>query len=417
MHRKWLTSLLCLWMAWVSLDAAAEMERRRSQFPEEHGYYFFPTPYSLPGIGDGLAVVAAASNISGSYVDAYAFALAGDLEGGGFALSDIHLVPKSLVLDITGNHFNKAVIQAYKSRGMDGGKDDYYLLDLDDNNFLGWRLTQTYRDRMFELYAMGYTGDWHLAALRDANGNTVQNTQNAESEEYGFYALGFRLDYTDDYQDPHKGVRLDVSRRQDRRASDFGPDQYAMFYNLTGYIPFGVRDTLVLNYYQADAVVKKQGETDPLAVQQHLGVDCTTGTPAEQADCLSLVNNTVSANRYGTADGLGGTGRLRGYKMNRYLGAHARFVGAEYRWNLTEEFTPFDIWVAKDIRTAIQLAFYVESGTVADHTADLGDTWRTDVGAGIRFVTASGMIIRGDLAAGQEGKEISIIIGYPWESF
>ncbi|MBI3561788.1 MAG: hypothetical protein HY080_08740 [Gammaproteobacteria bacterium] len=417
MQRKWLTHSLLVLLLVSAFGANAAIERRRSQFPQEPGHYIFPTPYSLPGIGNGLAVVAAGSNLLDSYVDAYAYALTGDLKGGGFAVSDIHLLPQRLILDITGAHFSKAAIQAYKSRGMASGKDDYYLLDLNDNNFLGWRLTNTYHDRMFELYAMGYSGNWHVASLRDTNGNTVQNTQNAASEHYGNYTLGFRIDYSDDYQDPRKGVRLDVSRRASLRKQDFSPDEYALFYNLTGYIPFGVRDTLALNYYQSDAVVTKQGVTDPLAVQQHLGVDCSTGTVAQQADCLSLVNNTINANRYGTVDGLGGTARLRGYKMNRYLGAHARFVGAEYRWNLTEEFTPFDIGIAKDIRTAIQIAFFVESGTVADRSADLGNSWSNNLGTGIRFVTASGLVIRGDIAFGKEGKELSIILGYPWESF
>lgn len=417
MHRKWLVRALWLWMALLAVSDASAMERRRSQFPHEHGYYFFPSPYSLPGIGDGLAAVAAASNIKDTYVDAYGYVLTGDLEGGGFAVSDIHLVPRRLILDITASHFSKAVVQSFRSRGMGGDENDYYLLDLDENNFFGWRLTNSWRDRMFELYAMGYDGDWHLAALRDADGNLVQTTQDAESEEFSAYALGFRIDYTDDSQDPRRGLRFDVSRRGHRGNPDFGPRQYTLQYNLTGYIPFGVRDTLVLNYFHADAVVTREGVTDPAAVEQHLGVDCTTGTPAEQADCLSLVNNTISANRYGTAEGLGGQARLRGYPMNRYVGAHVRFVGAEYRWNLTEEFTPFDIWVAKDIRTAIQLAFYVESGTAADRYAELGDTWRSNVGAGIRFVTASGLVIRGDLAVGQEDKQVSIIIGYPWETF
>jgi hypothetical protein len=33
------------------------------------------------------------------------------------------------------------------------------------------------------------------------------------------------------------------------------------------------------------------------------------------------------------------------------------------------------------------------------------------------MVTASSLVIRGDVATGDEGAEVSIIIGYPWESF
>jgi hypothetical protein len=33
------------------------------------------------------------------------------------------------------------------------------------------------------------------------------------------------------------------------------------------------------------------------------------------------------------------------------------------------------------------------------------------------MITASGLVIRGDIAIGSEGTEVSVIIGYPWESF
>ena len=93
------------------------------------------------------------------------------------------------------------------------------------------------------------------------------------------------------------------------------------------------------------------------------------------------------------------------------------FFGIEYRWNLVEETKPFDYFFAKDIRTVIQLAAFYERGTIADDRNDLWATMRESYGIGARLVTKSGLIFRADVATGDEGKEISIIFGYPWEVF
>ena len=42
---------------------------------------------------------------------------------------------------------------------------------------------------------------------------------------------------------------------------------------------------------------------------------------------------------------------------------------------------------------------------------------RDSYGIGARLVTKSGLIFRADIATGEEGEEVSIIVGYPWEVF
>jgi len=56
-------------------------------------------------------------------------------------------------------------------------------------------------------------------------------------------------------------------------------------------------------------------------------------------------------------------------------------------------------------------------GSVADKRQDLGDLYLSSYGAGFRMVTASGIVLRADVATGREGIETTIIVGYPWESF
>ena len=127
------------------------------------------------------------------------------------------------------------------------------------------------------------------------------------------------------------------------------------------------------------------------------------------------MNNAVANNTFGTASSLGGFSRLRGYPNMRYQGAHTEFYGSEIRWNLTDESTPYDIFVMRDVRTSWQIAFFYEVGTVGESRSDLGDFWRSSGGIGLRMVTASGVVFRADLAVGREGFSPNVFIGYPWE--
>jgi len=69
------------------------------------------------------------------------------------------------------------------------------------------------------------------------------------------------------------------------------------------------------------------------------------------------------------------------------------------------------------VRTSIQVAFFYETGITSDTRSDLHDrgNLRNSYGAGLRIVTASGVVFRGDIAHGKEGFNTAIFIGYPWE--
>jgi hypothetical protein len=191
-----------------------------------------------------------------------------------------------------------------------------------------------------------------------------------------------------------------------------------MEYNAAAYLPLGRHSTWVFNYFRSDAHVVRQGDTDRNSVAQDQTLNCSAiSDPAQRADCEAIIDNIVATNTYGTATGLGGTSRLRSYPENRYTGAHVVFYGTEVRWTLTEEARPFDIFIAKDIRTVLQVAVFYEMGSAADLRDELGDLYRASYGAGFRMVTASGIVLRADLAFGREGMETTVIMGYPWESF
>ncbi len=394
-------------------------ERRRDQFSKDPGYYFIPMPYSLPGIGEGLLIGGAYNNIADTHSDVIGFALAGDLEGFGALSLDNHLIPNTLILDLSLQHLSKAAVQSYNSRGMSSSKDDYTILNLTDNDFYAARLTGTWFNRMLEVYGGALDGRNRLEAIRDKDGNIIQTADGAIQDSSTLYTLGLRLDWTDDYLDPRHGLRYQLSRWWSNSDNALAADYYQLEHNLTGYIPIGKRSTWVFNYFQADAHVTRLGETNFAAVETQQGLNCSDPglTAAQQLQCQQVINNIIANNTYGSVENLGGWDRLRSYPDGRYKGAHSRFVATEFRWNLTEEFTPFDIWIARDIRTTIQVAFFYERGTIEDSKDRLGDIWRDSYGVGLRMVTASGLVFRGDIATGDEGAEVSVIIGYPWESF
>ena len=393
-------------------------DRRRDQFPKEFGYAAFPYPYRLPGIGSGLSFAAGAFNIADTYTDAYGIVFAGDVKGGVAGVGDIHLIPRTLILDLGYTAISKAAFRSYAQRGMNTGKDDFRLIEIGDTEFYGARMTATFYDRRFETYGAWYEGASRLKSIRDKDGNIIIEAQNPPRDRGHTTLLGARLDLTDDYSDPRRGLRFDVTRTQSPPRGS-GPDYFVMDYNTTAYVPFGRRNTLAFNLLRSDAFVTRQGETDGVALQQQLGLNCTDPilTPTQQQFCADVIATSIAHNRFGTATSLGGFSRLRSYPQGRYNGAHTLFFGAEYRWNLTDERTPFDIFIMKDVRTSIQLALFYETGVTSDTRSELykRSNMRDSYGAGLRIVTASGVVLRADLAHGKEGISTAIFIGYPWD--
>lgn len=396
-------------------DLSVAPDRRKSQFSKEFGYAVFPYPYSLPGIGSGLSLVGGAMNIADTYTDAYGLVFTGDVKGAAFGVGDIHIIPRTLILEIGYGTLSKVTIQSYGQRGMNTDKNDYRLLELGDTEYYGGRMTATFFDRRFEIYGAIYAGESKLKSIRDKDGNTIIEAQDP-SRQYNYtWLAGTRLDLTDDYQDPRKGFRIDVTRTT-TPPKNSGPDFYVMDYNTTAYIPIGRRSTWAFNFLRSDAIVRRQGVTDRAQLEQQQGLNCNSIVdPVQRNFCNEVIDNMIANNTYGTATSLGGFSRLRSYPQGRFKGANTLFYGTEIRWNLTDESTPYDIIIMKDVRTSVQVAAFYETGSVADSQSQLGKIMRDSYGLGLRIVTASGIVFRGDVGFGREGIAPAIFIGYPWE--
>jgi hypothetical protein len=192
-----------------------------------------------------------------------------------------------------------------------------------------------------------------------------------------------------------------------------------MDYSAAAYIPVGQRSTWAFNVFRSDAVVTRRGETNRQALQNEIGLNCESlpGESQNRAYCDQVIDNMILENQFGTATQLGGFSRLRGYPQGRFKGAHTQFLGTEFRWNLNEEDRPFDLFIMKDVRTLMQVAFFYETGVSSDRSMDLWhrNKMRDTVGAGFRIVTASGAVLRADVGVGRDGPGVAVFIGYPWE--
>ena len=392
-------------------------ERRKDQFYTDSGYYVVPTPYSIPGIGGGIILVGAVTNYK-DYSDIYGFAAAGDLEGIGIISAENHLIKETLIIDFALQSFNKASSQVYTERGMGAAEGDYFLAELDNALFYGSRLTYTMHERKLEFYGMVFDNEAKAGALRNPDGSLIQAASDAETVAARSITVGVRLDLTDDYNDPRKGFRLEGSFWHSPPLSQDSPDYNIFDLNITGYVPVSKNDSVVLNYFQADTQMNRIGETETAVLEANQGYDCAAiPDPSLQQYCNNLITSTAAHNTYGSVGALGGLSRLRSYPGGRFEGSHARFYGIEYRWNINDDNKPFDIFIAKDIRTVMQVAFFYERGAISDDKSELWNRMAYSAGIGFRMVTSSGVVFRADVANGDEGSEISVIVGYPWEVF
>ena len=402
-------SVACFSVEWVP-------ERRKDQNPTQPAHLIFPLPYSKPGIGDGIVLLGTLSNFYETTADITALLVTGDAKGKIINGSEVPLYSDVLFLDFYLQDIDRVGVNNYSIRGIDGsGKDDFTILDISVAKEIDAELNLTFYERRLNFYYLYSDFESQIDALLDNNGEeiTILGEPFVSSGSSDRYRIS--IDLTDDYLDPRKGFRFDVSY-QDHKADNIeDADFYTLNYTILSYLPIDDSDTLVLNYYQSDAHVRRQGDVDPTNIRAELDLNCGL----TDSECLTteqeLVDTFINARSNGTSQSLGGDLRLRSFPGDRYKGAHTAFFGVEYRWNITQEVKPFDYYIWKDVRTGMQVAFFAEIGSVSETSSTLWDERKHSVGAGFRLVAASGAVYRADVATGDEGVEVTIIFDYPWE--
>lgn len=416
---------LCLLLGLFIFSEAAfalelKVDRRRKQFHDDFSYGILPIPFSVPGIGSGLSVAAAATNIYDSYFDIGTIkTVAGDVDLFSVLAGDLFLIPETLFLDLAYNDFGTVASNFYKTRGMNSEKDDYNVMEVADAKFNWGRATLTFDQRRVELFASYSEMLMQVEKVRNPDGDIIAEVENPEQTRNINMKVGFRYDNTDDFLDPRVGVRLELVYNSSPAEKADQPEYYIFDRNLQGYIPVGNRSTVVLNYFQSSAIVRNEGETDKTKIQEQLDFNCSEIADASQrATCeiaqSEIVNATYAGNKYGSATDLGGQNRMRSYPQGRFIGGQSASYGVEFRWNFAEETVPFNIYILRDVRTTLQGTLFYEVGSVSETLDELWDERRASYGFGFRMTAGSGLVYRFDYGIGDEGSEVTLIFGYPW---
>ncbi|MDH4286793.1 MAG: hypothetical protein OEV26_05150, partial [Gallionella sp.] len=414
-RRFWAGAILL--MLFSSASYAEVVERRKDQYGRDSGYYVYPIVGEIPGMGRASGLGASVLNMGGGDTDFTGYYVRGDIKATGAALLDYNIVPQRLIFDAGYNDYR--VLATSYNRGIDSNPTDVIYPKVEGAYLLG-QMTLTFDQRRYDVYARILSGRNRLIEVLDKNKQAFAGVDTSWNSGNS-YSVGGTIDLTDDRVDPRNGVRLEFSSRLPNGHNPDRSEYFVNDYNLTGYMPTRKWDTLVFNLFYSRAHVTREGLTDYALLQQRYGLNCTqypAGPNRTACDSTEakLLDGMLANNRYGTASPLGGTQRLRSFDNGRYYAGQALSYGAEYRWNLTDERTPFDIFIAKGIRTGIQLAAFVERGMVADDFEKLFKGGRESYGVGARMVL-SGVIIRFDLARGPEGAQSQLWITYPWSMF
>jgi len=411
---------------------AFEIDRRREQFNKQYGQLFVPLPYSIPGLGTGLFLIGNFGNIANTTTDITAFGGVGDAEFVFVFLDELFVYSDLLFLQYLRAHGFKFALPQYSSRGMNTSKYDFKYgignsWDLDAPT-----IKLTYFDKMLEI-GLGYnkqSGTFQKFVSPDKDDPTKQGETVAifdpglEINIANRVEFSAKLDYTDDYKDPRKGIRNTLFLDRQTATTSSEPSFDVVTNDLQIYFPVLEKSTIVLDLQVSDAYVSKKGETNIDVLKYKNGYSqCSSKffSAGERAiaeceeNAENLANTELAINSNGTSLSLGGSDRLRSFPEGRFQGAHTVYFAAEFRWNFSSsEGKKLDFFFIEDLVEELQLAFFFEQGSVSEYKSDLGKTVKHSIGSGFRFLSGSGNLYRADLATGNEGPNFTLIVQYPW---
>lgn len=385
-------------------------ERREILSQYEFGIFVFPILTQLPGIGSAYGAGATARNLYGTKTNLLGAMTFGDLQLKTVAANEIELIKDELFFGIY--LYDAVVPLRVFDRGPNSRENDYFF---DDQKAYGGAINLQYQIWERRIQLRGQAGASRLARkVRSQNGTPFRNLDQGEHASIN-HALRLRLDFTDHYVDPRKGIRLDLNRAE---TADFDGNHsrfYTLGVSLTAFLPIARANTLALHFMRSGAHVYDRNSVSDAELRPRLSLSCG----ATNAECTATedarVKERIAENRYGTAQRLGGADTLRGFPSGRISGSQSIFYGSEFRWNLTDENTPFDFFIMRGVRSLIQVALFLEAGAASDPPQSVIDApLRVDYGIGLRY-GFSGTFVRADLGHGTEGSQFTFLLGYPWE--
>lgn len=413
-----LTAVLIL-AATQTLAAADFMDwvpaRREAPSDTAYGFLAFPIYSHLPGIGSTYGGGVLARNILGTRTNLLAAGTFGDLTVLTLALTEIHLIKDHLIF---GSYiYDAQVPYPTYDRGSQAFKDGYFYNTIQT---YGGATTLEFHTLERRIQILAQVGSGRLAErVRERGGLRFTNVDRSEFQGFS-HMLRARLDLTDQILDPRRGVRLDLLHSE----SDYFDGNHSRSYTLSaygsGYVPVGTASTVVFNFARASAHVYDTNTKSEAQLKQDIGLNCAGYSDLnERSSCQQTearrVRERLDENRYGTVPTLGGSNQLRGFPSGRARGAESIFYGTEWRWNLSDESTPFDHTFIRGVRSTIQAAFFYEAGAASDPPQSVLDVAPLQTfGIGFRY-GFSGTLVRADLGFSAEGPQFTFFFGYPWE--
>mgnify|MGYP001369493208 CR=1 FL=1 len=398
----------------IAASLAFGFERRRDPFYNPPGFLLFPTPYSLPGIGQGVFVVGSFYNMFDTPTDISAIQFSGDAAGYFVNIKELFLWPDLLYVNGNIGNIAKFGQNIYTSRGMETNKDDYNIFIGENSSVASYEAVLTLFERRLEVVYGGSSFAGKFTELRNNEGELIQTFSTPIETKADSTFAKVVLDLTDDYDDPRMGLNATYKVANTPQSTTDSPDFNVITYTGSLYVPIPVDNTLVFHHFKSQAEVKATGNTNLDEIRQANGFADCGGEPNCEAGVNATSNNTLNANQFGTADSLGGSDRFRAYPSGRYQAAQAVLSGAEFRWNFSTESSELDLFFLQDTIGALQLALFYEQGSVAEIEDNLGITLRDSYGMGFRVVANSGAVYRFDFATGDEGSTFIAFFNYPW---
>lgn len=389
-------------------------QRRSQTFDYTSSHFIYPIASKLPGLGTASGLGVTFNNIMETDLDFTGVKLGGEFDVSVISFLNFHIWKEHLVLD-TGLYDFAAGAKMY-DRGKNSQKDDFILPYVKGRGYF-YQLTFMGLERMIELYVRTNNSNSSVESIYDSEGNQFENSDNStfSNNQTDF---GFNLDLTDHRYDPRKGVRLEYLKKNPYSNNSDLSKFYIEDINMTFYIPVGDISTWAFNYFQSDAYITKQGDTDYNSIKQKLDLNCDSILDtSSKLECERIeekrIQDRINYNRFGRATSLGGSQRLRSFDNARFSAKHARFIGTEFRWNVNDSNRPIDIFFIKGVQSVFQIAFYTGVGGVDDDIEEL-DFNKNSTGVGIRTIFKGGTVFRADWAKGNEGSNFTLFIDYPW---
>ncbi len=351
-------------------------ERRRSyeqRTPNE--YLALPAVASLPGIGVFAGIIASASNVADTGVDAAGTVAESidksDISVRAAALRDVTVGVPHLSFDYQYADIRLGNLETF----LPGRNSPNFTIPITARfKFQLLRPIVRFWERRIEV---SYT----LAFFKGFDLSTSGNEEPLRSHSASANVL---LDLTDDVVDPHVGTRLQFNTTLPApHKSIFGEDAGATStfgrnhevrvhnYGATLYWPLTRRTVLAWNNEYFEAV----GSVPPGTVVR------------------------------------GGSPPLRGYPANRWSDRYGVFSGAEARY-IYPLGRHLDILIAHGVLEALQVALFYEVGQVSpDPNHSLFDHLHQSYGAGMRALFEA-IVLRFDLANSDEGVQTHLTIGH-----